>query len=283
IGIGTELALNGAAAYAFANIIFEGLLFMAMGALLHRVGTVNGSDLGGLYKSMPWTTGFCIIGAASISAFPFLSGFVTKSLIISETAAGHHTLAFLALLFASAGVFHHSGIKIPFFGFFGHESGIRVKEAPLNMLIAMAGMSVLTILIGIFPKWLYAILPYPVNYEPYTITHVITQYQILLFSALAFTMLKLTGIYPPELRSTNLDSDWIYRRLAPAVVRGMVKVIQQVRYFTLAVVERVLEFFYAPIYKLAGPDGVFARTWNTGAIAFWAVLGLCLYLVFYLW
>jgi multicomponent Na+:H+ antiporter subunit D len=277
------MALNGSAAYAFANIIFEGLLFMAMGAVLLRTGTCKGSELGGLYKSMPLTTTFCIIGAASISAFPFLSGFVTKSLILSETAATHHTIAFLVLLFASAGVFHHSGIKIPFFAFFAHDAGYRVKEAPLNMLIAMASMAILSILIGIFPESLYALLPYPVDYEPYTTTHVITQYQILLFSALAFTVLKRTGVYPPELRSTNLDFDWTYRRVLPAAVRVTIKAGEKLRYGLLVVGERVLEKTYVPVYRLHGPQGVFSRTWSTGAIAFWAVLGLCLYLVFYLW
>ena len=97
IGIGTKMALNGAVSYAFANIIFEGLLFMAMGAVLLRTGTCKGSELGGLYKSMPLTTAFCIVGAASISAFPFLSGFVTKSMILDETAAGGHTVAWLVL------------------------------------------------------------------------------------------------------------------------------------------------------------------------------------------
>jgi multicomponent Na+:H+ antiporter subunit D len=129
IGIGTELALNGTAAHAFSHIIYKALLFMSMGAVLYRVGTVNGSELGGLYKSMPWTTGFCIVGAASISGFPLFSGFVSKSMILS--AAGRGLLVtWLVLLFASAGVFHHSGIKIPYFAFFAHDSGKRCEEAP---------------------------------------------------------------------------------------------------------------------------------------------------------
>ncbi|MHA1554595.1 MAG: proton-conducting transporter transmembrane domain-containing protein, partial [Alphaproteobacteria bacterium] len=77
IGIGTTLAINGAVSHAFAHILYKALLFMAMGAVLYRTGTAKGSELGGLYKTMPWTTGFCIVGAASISAFPLLSGFVT--------------------------------------------------------------------------------------------------------------------------------------------------------------------------------------------------------------
>jgi multicomponent Na+:H+ antiporter subunit D len=283
VGIGTQTALNGTAAYAFANIIFEGLLFMAMGAVLLRAGTCKGSELGGLYKSMPLTTTFCIVGAASISAFPFLSGFVTKALILDETASGGHTIAFLMLLFASAGVFHHSGIKIPFFAFFAHDSGIRVKEAPRNMLIAMGTMAAMCIGIGLFPEPLYRVLPFPVDYQPYTITHVITQYQLLLFSALAFTFLKVTGIYPPELRSVNLDSDWTYRRLLPAVVGAVMRVGSRFRDDLRELTRLILDGVYRQIYRLHGPEGVFARTWTTGAIALWAVLALWGFLLLYFW
>jgi multicomponent Na+:H+ antiporter subunit D len=283
IGIGTAASLNGTAAYAFANIIFEGLLFMAMGAVLDRVGNCKGSEIGGLYKSMPWTTAFCIVGAASISGFPFLSGFVSKAFILDETAAGGHTIAFLMLLFASAGVFHHAGIKIPYFGFFGHDSGIRVKEARGNMLVAMAGMAALCIGIGLFPKIFYGLLPFPVEYEPYTATHVITSYQLLLYSALAFTFLKVTHIYPPELRSTNLDFDWGYRRVLPAVVGWTMRVGQQARLAVRELARIVVDGVYRQIYRLHGPEGVFARTWSTGAIAFWAVLALWGFLLLYFW
>jgi len=282
VGIGTELAINGAAAYAFANIIFEGLLFMAMGAVLLRTGTCLGSELGGLYKTMPWTAGLCIVGAASISAFPFLSGFVTKSLILDETAAGHHVVIWLMLLFASAGVFHHSGIKIPYFAFFAHDSGKRVKEAPANMLVAMAVMAVMCVAIGLFPEMLYKVLPYPMEYHPYTTTHVITQYQLLLFSALAFTFLQLTGLYPPELRSVNLDFDWTYRRALPAVVRASVSLGRVVVNAGMAPVRGLLDRSLALVYRLHGPEGVFARTWTTGSIAFWAVVVLCGYLLYFL-
>ena len=162
IGIGTDLSIAGAAAHAFCHILYKALLFMSMGAVLLRVGTVKGSELGGLYRTMPWTMVFCCIGAASISAFPLFSGFVSKSLILSAALKGEYFVTWMILLFASAGVFHHSGIKIPFFAFFAHDSGLRPKEAPMNMLIAMAIASVLCVGIGVFPGWLYAILPYDV-------------------------------------------------------------------------------------------------------------------------
>ena len=213
IGIGTPLAIDGAIAHAYTHVLYKGLLFMSMGAVLYRTGEIRGSHLGGLYKTMPWTTGFCIVGAASISAFPLFSGFVSKSIIITETARNGHVFIWMCLLFASAGVFHHAGIKIPFFAFFAHDSGLRPKEAPINMLIAMGISSFMCIFLGCNPQWLYDMLPNgAAGYHPYDATHVITQLEILLFSALAFTLLNLRGKYPPELPSVNLDIDWVYRK-----------------------------------------------------------------------
>jgi multicomponent Na+:H+ antiporter subunit D len=212
IGIGTALSINGAIAHAFNDILFKGLLFMTMGAVMYRTGKINATDLGGLYKSMPWTCAFCIVGAASISAFPLFSGFVSKSMVMEAAAHGDMRWVWFILLFASAGVFHHAGIKIPFFAFYSHDSGIRCKEAPMHMLLAMGISAVLCILIGSFPQYLYSLLPYATDYQPYTVSHVLAQTQLLFFSALAFTLLLLAGIYPPEIRSINVDADWIYRR-----------------------------------------------------------------------
>jgi multicomponent Na+:H+ antiporter subunit D len=283
VGLGTELALNGAVAHAFADILFKGLLFMSMGAVLLRAGTVNGSQLGGLYKSMPWTTGFCIVGAASISAFPLFSGFVTKSMIMSSAAEEGYVLQWLVLLFASAGVFHHAGIKIPYFAFFGHDSGIRCKEAPLNMLLAMALAAVLCVGIGVFPTLLYAVLPFPVNYQPYTASHVVAQLQLLVFSALAFAVLMRTGIYPPELRSVNLDFDWTYRRLGPAIVVVASAGITALNAAVGRLVQCTFDALLAAGERAVAPGGLMARTRATGAMALWmaGLLGAYL-LAFYL-
>ncbi len=223
IGIGTHLAINGAVAHAFNDILFKALLFMSMGAVMYRTGKINGTDLGGLYRSMPLTCIFCMVGAASISAFPFFSGFVSKSMVMEAAANGHMKIIWFVMLFASAGVFHHAGIKIPYFAFFSHDSGMRPREAPLNMLIAMGITAFLCIFIGSFPGPLYSLLPYPVEYVPYTAFHVVGQTQLLFFSALAFTLLLLSGIYPAEMRCTNLDADWFYRRGGRLVFRIMDK------------------------------------------------------------
>jgi multicomponent Na+:H+ antiporter subunit D len=270
IGIGTPLALNGAVAHAFNDVLFKGLLFMSMGAVLYRTGKINGSELGGLYKSMPWTTGFCIVGAASISAFPLFSGFVSKSMVMSAAGLEGHVVVWLMLLFAAAGVFHHAGIKIPFFAFFAHDSGIRTKEAPKHMLVAMGISATLCIGIGCFPQALYRLLPWDAEYHPYTLTHVVSQTQLLFYSALAFTLLMLAKIYPPELRSTNLDVDWFYRKGARVFYVGADKLLNGLnarahalfiegwaaklsRFFKTAPA-RIGVAFMTPIWKLRGHD-----------------------------
>jgi multicomponent Na+:H+ antiporter subunit D len=229
IGIGTELAINGATAHAFADILFKGLLFMAMGAVMQQTGKINATDLGGLYKTMPLTCIFCIVGAASISAFPLFSAFATKSMVMEAVAHDHRAIVWFMLLFASAGVFHHAGIKIPFFAFFSHDSGIRAKDPPLNMLLAMGIAAFLCIFIGTVPGVLYNVLPYPVDYQPYTAPHVMAQLQLLFFSALAFTLLILSGIYPAEMRAINLDIDLIYRKFARGFLWFCAKPLTQFR------------------------------------------------------
>jgi multicomponent Na+:H+ antiporter subunit D len=282
IGIGTELALNGAVSHAFNDVLFKGLLFMTMGAVLYRTGKINGSELGGLYKSMPITTVLCMVGAASISAFPLFSGFVSKSMVMSAAMHEGDYGIWLVLLFASAGVFHHAGIKIPFFAFFAHDSGIRCKEAPRNMLIAMSIGAAFCVFNGTFPGlFLYRLLPWEVDYVPYTSGHVISQLQLLFWSALAFTGLKLSGLYPPELRSVNLDAEWVYRRLLPDALGGLVRVGRQLRAGVVAVVEKLLRRLFAGIYRHHGPEGVLARTWATSTSVIWIALLLLICLVVY--
>ena len=278
IGIGSALALNGAISHAFNDVIFKGLLLMSMGAVLHQTGKINGSELGGLYKSMPQTTGLCIVGAASISAFPLFSGFVSKSMVMSAAAAEGYWIVWILLLFASAGVFHHAGIKIPYFAFFAHDSGIRTREAPLNMRIAMAMAAILCIVIGCYPAWLYSLLPYEVGYVPYTGSHVLVQVQLLFFSALAFAFLNLVGLYPPELRSVNIDSEWVYRRLLPRVARRVDAAASLLAAHVREQSARGLDRLIFLIAHQHRPGGVLARTWPPGVAALWilVLLGACL-------
>ena len=281
IGIGTALAINGAVSHAFNDVIFKGLLFMSMGAVLYRTGKINGSELGGLYKTMPKTTVLCIVGAASISAFPLFSGFVSKSMVMSAALANDFHIVWLLLLFASAGVFHHAGIKIPYFAFFAHDSGIRTQEAPTNMLVAMSLAAALCITIGVFPDFLYRLLPYDTGYNPYDATHVLAQTQLLFFSALAFVWLNLRGMYPPELPSTNLDADWLYRRLAPSAVNRVASAIARWDTEMRASGRLVLARTAQLVNRHHSPGGFLARTSSTGSAVFWVVAILAVYLLLF--
>ena len=281
IGIGTELSLNGTAAHAFTHILYKALLFMSIGAVLYRVGTVKGSELGGLYKSMPLTTVFCIVGAASISGFPLFSGFVSKSMILSAAGHGSYLMTWAVLLFASAGVFHHSGIKIPYFAFFGHDSGKRCKEAPTHMLVAMGIAAFLCIAIGVAPGPLYALLPFPVDYAPYSPSHVIAQLQLLMFSALAFSVLMWTRIYPPELRSVNLDFDWLWRVPGYTLVQRTSSAVRYMRQGFDGAWYRGLDSLTALAVHYHGPSSGLARTWSIRSMGIWVLVLLLAYLLLY--
>ena len=269
IGIGTALALNGAVAHAFSDVIFKGLLFMSMGAVLYRVGNINGSDLGGLYKSMPKTTALCVVGALSISAFPLFSGFVSKSMVMTALMEENYGYFWLLMLFASAGVFHHAGIKIPYFAFFAHDSGIRTQEAPRNMLIAMSVAALLCIFIGVQPQYLYALLPWEVDYWPYDVTHVLAQLQLLFFSALAFVWLNQKGMYPPELRSVNLDMEWFYRKLIPISVQRSLTVLSSAKESALTMLGGKMQGIQIQFSKSPLAKYHLSQSWPTGSMVFW--------------
>ncbi len=280
VGIGTQMALNGTAAHAATHVIYKALLFMTMGAVLFRTGTARASELGGLYRSMPLTAVFCIVGAASISAVPFFNGFVSKSFILGAVADGHYFLTWLALLFASAGVMLYTGIRIPYLAFFSADSGIRCREAPLNMRIAMGAAAAICVLIGIIPKLLYGILPYEVNYEPYTANHLVTQFQLLFFSALAFLVLKRTGIYPAVHRSVNLDTDWVYRRLLPGIVRVMARSGGSAGRSILEGGKALVAAAVSGCRQYHGPQGILGRSWTTGTAVLVVTVFLAAFMIF---
>ena len=282
IGIGTSMAVNGAVAHAFADVIFKGLLFMSMGAVMTMTGRTKGTDLGGIYKTMPFTAGLCIVGASAISAFPLFSAFVTKSMIMVAAIEEHHYVVWLFMLFASAGVLEHAGIKIPFFSFFAHDSGIRAKEPPRNMLIAMSIGAVLCVLIGVFPAQFYTLLPYEMDYHPYDLRHVVTQLQLLAFGALGFITLVKSGVYPDEKRAIHVDAEWFYRKAGPWLVGIVGRAVTRVDVYVRS---SVLEFVGSIMHgakRTHGPVGPLAKSWPTGSMVLWVAILLVAYLLFYL-
>ena len=291
IGIGSHLALNGVAAHVVVDILFKGLLFMSMGAVLHRVGTAKASELGGLFRSMPMTTVFCLIGAGSISAFPMMGGFISKSMIIAAMFEEHHYIVFGMLLFASAGVLEHSGIKVPYFAFFAHDSGKRPQEAPWNMLAAM-GIAALFCLVLAFPwggyQMLYNLLPYEVAghaaFEPYTTDHVVFQMQLLMGAMFAFTLLKRFALYPPERRAQILDSDWVYRRMGLSLLKWINAMWARLGALTTLMFKQLFGTAQRRLYQVFSPAGAFSQDAPSGmaAVLTAAMLATVLLIVYFL-
>lgn len=288
IGIGTELALNGAVAHALSSIIYQALLFMGVGAVLFRTGTAQGGGHGGLARHMPWTAAFYMVGAFSIAAFPLFSGFVSKSMILS--AAGHENLfwPWVALLFGGAGAFVVAGLKIPLATFFGREDVGRAhmapqeapQEAPTPMLVAMGIAAALCVGIGIFPSVGYAIMPFEVDYVPYTLEHVVTQFQLLVFAALVYVLALRLGLVPTAGRGTALSSDWLYRVPGRWALRGVGAGSQALwAAFDGSVRDRAGRLVRV-LSQQHGPEGALARTRPSGSMAFWMTVMLLAFLVF---
>jgi multicomponent Na+:H+ antiporter subunit D len=226
VGIGTELAVNGACAHAYAHILYKALLFMGAGSVLMMTGTSKLNRLGGLYKYMPLSLIFYTVGGISISGFPLFSGFVSKSMIVAGAGEAHHPLLMVLLLLASVGTFLSVGLKLPYFAWFGKDCGLKPKEPPANMLWAMGLTSFLCFFIGIYPKALYDLLPFQeaaAEYHPYSAAHLSETVQLLLFTGLGFFLL-LKRLQPEA--KINLDFDWFYRKFTGSFMKFDEKYIQ---------------------------------------------------------
>ena len=284
IGIGTQMAINGAAAHAFAHIIYKALLFMSAGVVVYRTGLNRCTDVGGLFRTMPLTAICGIVGALAISGFPLTSGFTTKTMISQAAANESLVFVYFMLAAASAGVFLHAGIKFPWFVFFQRDSGLRPKDAPWNMGAAMVIFAGLCILLGVAPELLYQFLPYPVDYEAYTGDKVLFYLQLLLFSGLAFFLLL------PLMKRTetiSLDADWLWRvalykgaRAFTALMGALSSWLSAITQGTLSRLQ-TLAIRHLSTGKGAEKSGVFARTWAIGGTALWIAVLLTFYILVY--
>ena len=278
IGIGSELALNGAAAHAFCHIIYKGLLLMSAGSVLAATGRRKCSELGGLFHSMPLTTICGSIGALAISSFPLTSGFVSKSMISQAAAEGQLQTVWLLLAAASAGVFLHAGIKFPWFVFFQKDSGLRPADPPASMRWSMILFAFLCIALGVWPEPLYALLPYAVDYVPYTGAHVLTQLQLLLFSGLAFFVMLGWLKRTPTL---SLDVDWLWRAAFPSVLQAGRLCWATLKARAIDTLEAKSSVLCSLVARHRQPDGLLIRSWPTRSMALWVMVMLLAYLLIY--
>lgn len=216
IGIGTAMTINGASAHAYAHILYKGLLFMSAGAVLHAAGTSRLSELGGLVGRLPGVMLCYMVAAVSISGLPLFSGFVSKTMTIAGAAEAHRPVLALLMELSAVGTFLSVGLKLPYFAFWAKDDDLErpLRPVPWNMYAAMILSSFLCFYVGVKPELLYKLLPFPVDYHPYTAWSVLSTLQLMGFTGLGFYLLvKLLKPKP----SVNLDFDAAYRALGRIV------------------------------------------------------------------
>lgn len=304
IGIGTAMTLDGAAAHAYAHILYKGLLFMGAGALLYSAGTAKLSDLGGLYGRMPWAFYLYMVAAVSISGFPLFSGFVSKTMTISGAAEAHHPWLALGMEIAAVGTFLSVGIKLPYFAWFGgKDRGMPLKPIPMNMYVAMGIAAFLCFFIGVYPNFLYRLLPFPVEYVPYTAWHLVQTLLLLGFTGLGFYVLRFK--LKPEAK-INLDFDYVYRWVGRGLLflanwpiawidtwwsefyrraglRGMLGIARQSARFDKTAIDGVVDGTALGVREI-GHSATYAQSGNLQSYLAAAVLmGLLLFALVWFW
>jgi multicomponent Na+:H+ antiporter subunit D len=274
VGMGTVIALNGATAHAFTHILYKSVLFMAAGAVITMTGKSKLTELGGIYKYMPMTFLLYMVGATSISAFPLFSGFVSKTMIVEAAAVEGIAWVWLLLSMASAGTFLYTGLRLPYFTFLSKDVGLRPKEAPWNMLLAMGIAAFFCLFIGIYPAWLYSFMPFPVEYNAYSAGHLFWELQLLLFTGLGFfLMVKYLG----GERKLSVDTDWVYRKLAPKIVFSIASLVRRTWRAVMAALQVVTSGVWQSLRRTYGEEGVMGQTWGIGVTTIWVVLFMALY------
>ncbi|MBC54140.1 MAG: Na(+)/H(+) antiporter subunit D [Gammaproteobacteria bacterium] len=276
VGIGTELAINGVVAFAFAHIIFQALLLMSAGVVVIQTGKRNLRDLGGLYRSMPVTAICGTIGALAMSAFPLTSGFVSGVMITESAASGEPAWPRYGLLAGMAGVFLFVGLKFAWLVFFGKDEGLQAKDPAWNMQAAMIIFAAACVLLGISPGLWYQFLPYEVPYASYTVSHLLTQLVMLLLAGAVFFVCMS---WLRRLSIRVIDTDFIYRRAGVQMWRSFVRLLV---ILSGVLHTRVLD----PGKRLPqlwiryhGPEGPLARTWPTGSMLLWVAVMLVVILI----
>jgi multicomponent Na+:H+ antiporter subunit D len=278
IGIGTQLALDAAAAHAFAHILYKALLLMSAGAIIHMTGRRLLSELGGLGRTMRLTAAAGLLGGLAIAAAPLTAGFASKSLITAALSKAHAAPAYFGVMAGSALALVYVGLRFPWFAFFNGDRGLRADDPPAPMRAAMVAIAGLIIVFGVLPDLLYGLLPHGSSYQPYTVGHVVGQVELLAFSALVFFVL-LPFVRPRP--GTTIDFDWLWLRPGTRVVLGLTEALGRGRNALEMRARQRLNRAFDTLLRHHGPYGVLARTWPTGSMVLWVGVLLIAFLLLY--
>lgn len=217
-GVGSNMALDGATAHAFSDILFKSLLFMCVSIIIYSTGIKYINQLGGMAKKMPIVAICFFIGAFSISGVPFFNGFISKNMTVAASLEAEIHEVFTLLEVASIGTFLSITLKMGYFIFLCPYDDIKIERpAPKNMYAGMILGAVLCTMYGCIPDYLYRHLPYEVTYAPYAPAHVLQFMQMVIVAILPF-MMYLNKMEPHT--ALSLDTDWFYRKLIASMVSG---------------------------------------------------------------
>jgi multicomponent Na+:H+ antiporter subunit D len=191
VGIGTALATAGAFAHVFNHILYKALLFMTAGVVISTTGTERLDDLGGLAKKLPFTALAFTIAALSISGFPGFNGFVSKGLLTVAAHEEHLTVIYYLLLAAGVGTFM-SFIKFGYYAFFrGYDRDWNVDWANWGQRVSMLGVAALLVFFGLFPQYLFDVLPGSTAHaHPFTVGHILEGLVLAALGLIGFALVK---------------------------------------------------------------------------------------------
>ncbi len=217
VGVGTAMAINGAAAHAYSHILYKSLLFMCAGAIIYATGIRKINQLGGMAKKMPFVAICFFVAGFSISGVPLFNGFISKTITIAASLEAGHELVYNMLELASIGTFLSITLKMGYFIFLrSAKNEVKLSNPlPKNMYVGMGFGALLCFVYGVYPDLLYRYLPTAVTYEPFTADHVLSYIQILVVTMVPF-MMYLNKMEPHT--AISLDTDWFYRKPFAAIL-----------------------------------------------------------------
>lgn len=287
VGSGTPAALAGAALHAFAGVFYIALMLFALGVVAARTGETRLDRLGGLWRTMPVTTGLFIVGAASLSAVPLFAGFASKTLVFGAL----EPWAYKTLQAVSVGTFLAAGLRLPWLVFFAastkelweRPSGRDPMEADLPQLTAMTAAAVLCVLIGVVPHQFLRLLPWRTPLDVWAVGPIVSQALLLGAAAAVFIVLVWLRRVPRPSARELPDLDWAYRRALPAAASAVRAAVAPAWSAATDRLTSESRRAFDAVLRHHGPQGLLGRTWPTGSMALWVavMLGLSL-LVYYL-
>jgi multicomponent Na+:H+ antiporter subunit D len=137
ISLVSTLGLTAGLLHIFNHALMKGALFMAVGAVLLRTGSVDIKAFQGLGKQMPLTMAAFTIAGLSIIGVPLTAGFVSKWYLVTAALEQREwTVAFLILAGSLLAIIYVGRILEAAY-FKNPAEGTTYKEAPLLMLIPL--------------------------------------------------------------------------------------------------------------------------------------------------